>query len=73
MGPDDGYLVQHQKNVNNFWASPTQLALGNAFAMGASWLRRAKRGAIWGCGDLNLNVGLKSMSRAGYFRVEQPT
>lgn len=31
MGPDDSYLVQYSKQVENFWANGQQLALGACF------------------------------------------
>eukprot|EP01025_Chloroclados_australasicus_P016918 TRINITY_DN18630_c0_g1_i2.p1 TRINITY_DN18630_c0_g1~~TRINITY_DN18630_c0_g1_i2.p1 ORF type:complete len:459 (+),score=49.22 TRINITY_DN18630_c0_g1_i2:47-1378(+) len=31
MGPDDGYICQFSKNVNNFWANRNNLALGSCF------------------------------------------
>lgn len=32
MGPKDTYIIQQSRNVSSFWASKTELELGNVFA-----------------------------------------
>lgn len=31
MGPQDGYMIQYDHDVNKFWASSTSLSLGTCF------------------------------------------
>lgn len=42
MGPDDGYIVQFDKNVKRFWAERNKLSLGSCFEriMGQAVARR---------------------------------